>query len=60
MIIEETQYGHAVKVERAPPFAMFEDLLDLKQAGEWIQIDKQQAAQLVEVLQKWLAGEEVE
>lgn len=32
----------------------------LEQQGDYVLIDKQQAAQLVEVLQRLLAGEEVE
>lgn len=35
-------------------------LFDVRQEGNWIQIDKQQAAQLIAVLQKWIDGEEVE
>lgn len=35
-------------------------LFDIRQQGSWIQIDKQQAAQLIEVLQKWIDGEGVE
>ncbi len=32
----------------------------LQQSKDVVLIEKQQAAQLIEVLQKWLAGEEVE
>lgn len=53
MIIEETHECNAIAVKA-------DRNADLKQFGEWIQIDKQQARQLIEVLQKWLDGEEVE
>lgn len=35
-------------------------LFDIRQQGNWVQIDKQQAGQLIEVLQKWVDGGEVE
>lgn len=53
MIIGETRECNELKVD-------VDINADLRQFGEWIQIDKQQAAQLVEVLQRWLADEEVE
>lgn len=28
--------------------------------GDYVRIDKQQAAQLIEVLQRWINGEEIE
>lgn len=34
--------------------------LRLEQQGDYVMLDKQQARQLIEVLQKWIAGEEVE
>lgn len=34
--------------------------VSLKQHDDLIVVDAKQAAQLIEVLQKWLAGEEVE
>lgn len=34
--------------------------VELTQEGDVVVIDKQQAAQLIEVLQKWVAGGEVE
>lgn len=34
--------------------------LRLEQQGDYVMLDKQQARQLIEVLQKWLDGEEVE
>ena len=59
MIIEETDDCYQVRILAG------DEALDIYQCDcqeniEWIQIDKQQAAQLVEVLQKWLAGEDVE
>ncbi|MEX5410437.1 hypothetical protein [Atlantibacter hermannii] len=52
MIIEETREcnGLTIKADRNA---------DLKQFGEWIQIDKDQARQLIEALQKWVDGEEI-
>lgn len=53
MIIEETYecYELTVKADRNA---------DLKQFGGWIQIDRDQASQLIEVLQKWVNGEEID
>lgn len=34
--------------------------MNINQDGDAIVIDKQQAAQLVEVLQRWVDGEEIE
>lgn len=53
MIIEETHECNAITVKA-------DRNADLRQFGEWIQIDKQQATQLIEVLQKWVDGGEVE
>ena len=53
MIIEETHECNAITVKA-------DRNADLRQFGEWIQIDKQQAAQLIEVLTKWVNGEAVE
>lgn len=52
MIIEETHECNAitVKVDRNA---------DLRQLGDWIQLDKHQAAQLIEVLQRLVYGEEI-
>lgn len=59
MIIEETHDCYQVKILAGDEaFDMYQN--DCQGGIEWIQIDKQQAAQVVEVLQKWLAGEEVE
>ena len=33
---------------------------DLRQLGDWIQMDEHQARKLIEVLQKWLDGEVIE
>lgn len=55
MIIEETYDCYQLRIEAG------DEVFDIYQRdGEWIEIDKKQAAQLVEVLQKWLAGEEME
>jgi hypothetical protein len=53
MIIEETHECFEFSV-------IADKNLDLRQRGEWLQIDKNQAAQLIEVLQKWIDGEGVE
>lgn len=53
MIIEETHECNPVSVRGDLRF-------DIRQMGDWIQIDKHQAAQLIEVLTKWVNGEEVE
>jgi hypothetical protein len=53
MIIEETHECNAITLKA-------DRNADLKQFGGWIQIDKQQAQQLVEVLQQWLNGEDVQ
>ena len=53
MIIEETHECNPVSVRG--------DLIfDIRQTCDWIQLDKQQATQLIEVLTKWVNGEEVE
>ena len=59
MIIEETHDCYEVKIMSGDE-ALDMYQYDCQASIEWIQIDKQQATQLVEVLQKWLAGEEVE
>lgn len=38
----------------------FQLLMNINQSGDAIIIDKHQAAQLIEVLQRWIDGEEVE
>lgn len=53
MIIEETHECIAITVKA-------DRNADLSQFGEWIQLDKHQAAQLIEVLQRWVDGEEIE
>lgn len=55
MIIEETEAKYAMEV-----YVPSCGGLGLAQGADLLLIDKQQAAQLVEVIQKWLAGEEVE
>lgn len=58
MIIEETD-THWPFVVVSEGDGNFESL-DMRFSDYEISVDKHQAAQLVEVLQKWLAGEEVE
>lgn len=53
MIIEGDSYNDI-------KFISWLDDAALSQDEDRIVVDKQQAAQLVEVLQKWLSGEEVE
>lgn len=57
MIIEDTNEAYGIALEKAD--AIYE-LLDITQQGNWIQIDKRQASQLIEVLQRWVNGEEIE
>lgn len=57
MIIEDTNDAYGVALEKADTIC---ELLDITQQGSWIQIDKHQAAQLIEVLQRWTNGEEIE
>lgn len=57
MYIDDTNGAYSVSCSAADTGT---ELIDLIQQGNWIQIDKQQAAQLIEVLQKWVAGVEVE
>ncbi|QIC52807.1 hypothetical protein AXX01_00071 [Acinetobacter phage LAPP1] len=51
MIIEETHECNAITIKT-------DRNADLKQFGEWIQIDKEQAEQLIKILQKWINGED--
>lgn len=53
MIINETHECNAITVKA-------DRNADLRQFGEWVQLDKQQASQLIEVLQRWVNGEEIE
>lgn len=53
MIIEETHECNAITVKA-------DRNADLRQLGDWIQLDKHQAAQLIEVLQRLVCGEEIE
>lgn len=57
MIIEGTNEAYGIALGKAD--AIYE-LLDITQQGNWIQIDKRQASQLIEVLQRWVNGEEIE
>lgn len=53
MIIEETHECNAITVKA-------DRNADLRQFGEWIQIDKHQATKLIAALQKWVDCGEVE
>lgn len=53
MIINETHECNAITVKA-------DRNADLRQFGEWVQLDKQQAAQLIEFLQRWINGEGIE
>lgn len=53
MIINETHECNAMTVKA-------DRNADLRQFGELVQLDKQQALQLIEVLQRWVNGEEIE
>lgn len=57
MIIEGTNDDYAVALEKADAIC---ELLDITQQGIWIQIGKHQSAQLIEALQRWVNGEEIE
>lgn len=57
MIIDETNGAYGVSCSVADTGT---ELIDLIQQGNWIQIDKHQATQLIEVLQKWVDDGEVE
>lgn len=49
-IIEETRGGGEIEIKA-------DITVDLRQSGDWIQMDETQALQLVELLQKWINGE---
>lgn len=53
MIIGETHECNAITVK-------MDRNADLRQFGGWVQLDKQQAAQLIEAMQRWVNGEEIE
>lgn len=53
MIIEKTNECHSLYINT-------ELVINLRQCDDWVQIDKKQAAQLIEVLQRWIDGEEIE
>lgn len=57
MIIEGTNEAYGIALEKAHTIC---ELLDITQQGNWIQIDKQQATQIIEVLQRWVNGEDIE
>lgn len=57
MFIEETHDAFGLSCS---DFDTGGDMMDIVQQGNWIQIDKHQASQLIAVLQKWVDGGEVE
>lgn len=64
MIIEETEnaYDMHVTEQELEDVTLVVELYQENGAGieSFIGIDKQQAAQLIEVLQRWVNGEEIE
>lgn len=57
-MIIEGEYAQDIKIDK--DFKYGNDLLVTRQNGDVIVIDINQAAQVIEVLQKWIAGGEVE
>ncbi len=55
MKIEETVNCMAINA-----FTDYDTICVQDFTGDYVRLDKQQAAQLIEVLQKWIDGEEVE
>lgn len=55
MKIEETVNCMAINV-----FTDYDTICAQDFTGDYVRIDKQQAAQLIEVLQRWVDGEEIE
>lgn len=55
MIIEETANCLAINV-----FTDYDTICVQDFTGDYVRFDKQQAAQLVEVLQYWVNGKEIE
>ena len=53
MIIKQTRECNEISV-------IADRNIDLRQSEDWIQIDKEQAAQLIEVLEKWINGEDID
>ena len=53
MVIEKTNECHSMYINT-------ERVINLRQCDDWVQLDKHQAAQLIEVLQRWVNGEEIE
>lgn len=53
MVIEKTNECHGLYINT-------ERVINLRQCDDWVQIDKHQAAQLIEILQRWVNGEEIE
>ena len=59
MIIEETENMRRAEVSIRDGKAAG-DLINIQRGTNYMLFDKQQAAQLIEVLQKWIDGGEVE
>lgn len=55
--IDETEGAHSVDMESIEGVDGW--LLSIEQGEDWIQIDEKQAAKLIEILQKFIDGEEV-
>lgn len=55
MKIEETAGCTAIDV-----FTDYDSICVQDSTGDYLRIDKHQAAQLIEVLQRWIDGEEIE
>lgn len=57
-MIIEGDYGQHIMVDK--DFKYGNDLLVVRQTGDVIVVAIEQAAQLIEVLQRWVNGEEIE
>lgn len=53
MVIEKTNECHSLYINT-------ERVINLRQCDDWVQLDKKQAAQLIEVMKRWVNGEEIE
>lgn len=55
MKIEETANSMAINV-----FTDYDTICVQDFTGDYVRVDKQQAGKLIEVLQRWINGEEIE
>lgn len=53
MVIEKTNECHSLYINT-------ELVINLRQCDDWVQLDKHQATQLIEVLKRWINGEDIE